>query len=111
MTGKELHCGFTAFRAMPVPPRTEIEAQIKELLVTQLGIGAEVLAESGPDTVLLGQGVGLDSVEAMSLALEIEAAFGIRFEDDELTTELVSSIGKLAAAVETKLRQVEAKHP
>jgi acyl carrier protein len=46
-------------------------------------------------TPLLGRGIGLDSMEAMSLAVEIEEAFGFAVLDEDLTEELFASFGAL----------------
>lgn len=87
--------------------QTDIESRIKDLLVSRLNVSAETLASGDGDTPLLGRGIGLDSVEAMALASEIETAFDIRFEDAELTVELFRTIGALAAAVASKLQGIK----
>ena len=92
---------------MPGFQLVEIESRIKDLLVSQLGVDGEALANGDADRGLLGQGIGLDSVEAMSLASEIESTFEIRFEDDELTPELFATIGSLAAVVAAKRQHAE----
>ena len=83
-------------------PVSEIESAVRELLVTRLGVNPASLAQAKTDSPLLGQGIGLDSVEAMTLASEIEAAFGIAFADNELNAALFSTIGSLCAAVAAK---------
>lgn len=80
-----------------------IQRTVREILVARLGVRPEAFPTDEPDPLLLGQGVGLDSVEAMTLATELETAFGIRFEDAELTLDLFRSLGTLVAAVEAKL--------
>jgi acyl carrier protein len=94
--------------AMPDIRLSETESRIKNLLVSQLNVGGEALASFDANTRLLGQGIGLDSVEAMSLASEIEFAFEVSFRDDELTAEVFRTIGSLASAVEAKRREEEA---
>ncbi len=85
-----------------VSGRPEVESQIARLLVDKLGVRPDLIEACDNETPLLGSGVGLDSVEAMTLASEIEAAFDIFFEDDELHADLFKTIGSLAAAVRAK---------
>lgn len=81
---------------------TEIESKIREVLVGGLDVPAERLASVSSETPLIGSGIGLDSVEAMTLVSELEAEFEIHFADDELTKALFQSLGSLSAAVATK---------
>ncbi len=60
---------------------------------------SRLLADATPDTPLLGRGIGLDSVEAMGLALSLERDFDIQIPDSELTVELFESLGALAEYV------------
>lgn len=79
--------------------RADIEATIKQLLVEHLQVDATLIAEAGPDTPLLGRGLGLDSIEAMQLGLQIESAFNIRIPDAHLTEELFARLGTLTEYV------------
>jgi acyl carrier protein len=73
-----------------------IEERIKDLLAARLQIPAEVLTASDGGTSLLGRGIGLDSMEALTLANALEAEFGIAIPDDDLTVELFATIGSVA---------------
>ena len=86
-----------------VPTPAVIEARIKEILASQLEISLERLTGDGPDMILIGRGVGLDSVEALALATRIEAEFGIQFADDDLTIEQFANLGSLAVLVSRRL--------
>ncbi len=68
---------------------------MRELMITKLGIRAAVLERAESATPLLGSGIGLDSMEAMSLAVEIEEAFGIVVLDEDLNEQLFSSFATL----------------
>lgn len=76
-----------------------IEQRLKNLLAARLQIAADVLAASDAGTSLLGRGIGLDSMEALTLANAVETEFGIAIADDDLTTELFATIGSVAAYV------------
>jgi acyl carrier protein len=80
----------------------EIESKVKRLLVSRLDVRPEALEKVDSATPLLGRGIGLDSVEALTLASEIEGEFDIHFEDKELTPDLFRSLGALATSIAAK---------
>ena len=75
--------------------RLSIERRVRELLIHKLRVSPRALETSDSNTPLLGSGIGLDSMEAMSLAVEIEEAFGFAVLDEDLTEELFASFGAL----------------
>ena len=85
-----------------------IEQRIKLILISQLGVDPETVCQSGPQTPLIGRGIGLDSVEAMALAVGIEEEFDIEIPDDELTVDLFETIAALAEYVSKKQQQHQA---
>ena len=78
---------------------TDIEGRIKELLVSRLRISAETLAGSDGTTCLLGRGIGIDSIEALTLATAIEEEFRIEVDDGDLTRALFETIGSVVEYV------------
>jgi len=81
----------------------EIEGKIKEILISELEIKPSVLATCDSSTPLLGKGIGLDSVETLSLVAGIEKEFDIQIDDDDLKVDLFKNIGTLAEYVLKKL--------
>ena len=77
------------------PDRQSIERRVRELMIDKLRVSAGLLERSDSATPLLGSGIGLDSMEAMSLAVEIEEAFGIVVLDEDLNEQLFSSFASL----------------
>ena len=75
--------------------RLNIERQVRELMIKKLHVSPGTLETADSATPLLGNGIGLDSMEAMSLAVEIEEAFGFAVLDEDLTEELFASFGAL----------------
>ena len=75
---------------------SEIEEKIKNILISKLDVKPETLTEGSSETPLLGRGVGLDSMETLSLVAAIEIEFDIEIPDDDLTVDLFKSIGTLA---------------
>lgn len=85
--------------------RAMIEGEIRRILASDLGVDPLLLAGSGADTLLLGRGIGIDSMETLVLVSGLESAFEIEMADEDLTVELFRSIGSLATYVLTKLPQ------
>jgi acyl carrier protein len=81
----------------------EIEEGIRVILAEKLDIPRAAVEAIDSNTPLLGRGVGLDSMEALTLATSLEERFGIRVVDDELTEDLFGSLGTLAVFVARKL--------
>jgi acyl carrier protein len=92
-------------RATPAELEHRIRRVIRDEFQGLCAAGPELAA----DTPLVGQGLGLDSVEALVLATAIEREFDIVIEDDELTLALFTSVRTLADHVAGKLRRDAAR--
>jgi acyl carrier protein len=82
----------------------DISARIREILLEELGVDSALIHAADADTPLLGRGIGLDSIEAVRLALGLENAFDISIPDGDLTTDLFTSLGTLTAYVESRMQ-------
>ena len=82
--------------------KAEITERVREAVVKalELPIGPEELPESEP---LFGADGEVDSILSIKLVVELEEAFGIDVDDDDLTEELFGTVSTLAAYVENKL--------
>jgi acyl carrier protein len=83
----------------------EVEQGIKGILVRELEIDLQVLDRVDADTPLLGHGIGLDSMETLSLVTGIEQEFGLEVEDEELASGLFRTLGTLTEFVVAKLEE------
>jgi serine O-acetyltransferase len=54
----------------------------------------------GRDTVLLGEGVGVDSLEVLRIVSEIEAEFDVTLDESRLEPARMRTVGTLAAMIE-----------
>jgi acyl carrier protein len=76
----------------------------KEKLVTELKeliIKALKLEDMAPDDIddeapLFGEGLGLDSIDALELVVALEKTFGIKIPDEDVGRDAFGSIGVLA---------------
>jgi acyl carrier protein len=77
-----------------------LEAELARLIVTALTL--EVAPEDiRPDAPLFGEGLGLDSIDALELSLAIGKAYGVQLRsDDARNHQIFASLRSLAAHVE-----------
>jgi acyl carrier protein len=80
----------------------DVEA-VKAVLVSSLGVEERAHA-IGPDTQLLGSLPELDSMAVLVLVHDLEEAFGIVVEDEDLSADIFDTLGALVAFVDRKLR-------
>lgn len=76
------------------------EAAVARLIVSALSL--EVAAEDiAPEAPLFGNGLGLDSIDALELALAISKTYGVQLRsDDERNHRIFASLRSLAAHIE-----------
>lgn len=73
-----------------------IPERIKRLIVENLhldGMKPEMIDEEAP---LFGDGLGLDSVDALELVVAVEKEFGIKIKSSELGREVFSTVSTLS---------------
>jgi acyl carrier protein len=82
--------------------RSALRQRIKEILVERLKL--ERTPESIGDDELLfsGEGLGLDSIDALELVLGIEQEFDVKIENEEVGMTALSSVANLADFVVAK---------
>ena len=81
---------------------SHIEA-VKGVLVSSLGVEERAHAID-VDTQLLGSLPELDSMAVLVLVHDLEDAFGIVVEDEDLSADIFDTLGALAAFVDRKQR-------
>ena len=79
----------------------DLKVQIKQLIVDRLKLEVEPAAIEDAQP-LFGDGLGLDSIDALELVLGIEQAFGVKIEDEEMGEQALSSVNALADFVAAK---------
>jgi len=81
--------------------QTPSEAQLAELLVEVLGLEDVEASEINPEEHLFGDGLGLDSIDALEIALAISQEHGVEMKaEDESTKEAFATLRSLNAFVE-----------
>ncbi|MCB9764730.1 MAG: acyl carrier protein [Alphaproteobacteria bacterium] len=74
----------------------DLKAKLKKLIIDALMIEDMEPGEIGDGEPLFGDGLGLDSVDALELAVEIERVFGVRIPDSEETRAVFTSVDTLS---------------
>ena len=80
--------------------RTPAEQELAELIVSslQLELAAEAIE---PEARLFGEGLGLDSIDALELALAISRKYGFELRsDDERNQRIFASVRSLSNHIE-----------
>ena len=73
------------------------ERELAELIVTALNLEGVAPADIDPEAPLFKTGLGLDSIDALELALEISKRYGFQLRsDDENNVRIFSSLRSLA---------------
>jgi acyl carrier protein len=79
---------------------TSLEADLAKLIVTALTLETAP-GEIAPEAPLFGEGLGLDSIDALELSLAISKAYGVQLRsDDARNHQIFASLRSLAAHVE-----------
>ncbi|HEF4760370.1 phosphopantetheine-binding protein [Pseudomonas sp. C2B4] len=77
--------------------------EIKDLIIEALGLEDISAQDIGDDQTLFGEGLGLDSVDALELGLAIQKKYGIKIDADAKDTRNhFSNVASLAAFVTAK---------
>jgi acyl carrier protein len=77
----------------------ELRSQIKHLIVTELNLKARDPESIEDDSPLFGAGLGLDSLDALQLAMSIEEKLGVRIPEGEEARAVFKSVRSIAEYV------------
>jgi acyl carrier protein len=73
------------------------EAELAELIISAVNLEGVTAADVDPEAPLFGAGLGLDSIDALELALEISKRYGFQLRsDDEENRRIFASLRSLA---------------
>lgn len=82
---------------------SDLHQDIKQLIIDALGLEDITPADIGNDQTLFGEGLGLDSVDALELGLAIQKRYGIKIDADAKDTRNhFTSVDSLAAFVSAR---------
>ena len=79
----------------------ELEQELTQLIVTAVKLEDVDTGEIDPDSPLFGDGLGLDSIDALEIAIAISEKYGVqlRSDDQDHLKNVFSSVRTLAAHI------------
>ncbi|QDD89853.1 phosphopantetheine-binding protein [Pseudomonas oryzihabitans] len=79
---------------------TDLNIELKSLIIEALGLEDVTVDDIGDEQTLFGDGLGLDSVDALELGLAIQKRYGIRIDAEAKDTRThFANVNALAAFV------------
>ena len=77
-----------------------LRTRLKQLIIDSLNLEGMTPDDIEDGAPLFGEGLGLDSVDALELVVALEKEFKIRIEGEESTRRAFTSVEQLAAFVD-----------
>jgi acyl carrier protein len=78
----------------------DLEIEIKQLIIDALMLEDIAAGDIDSDAPLFIEGLGLDSIDALELAMALQERFGVQIQDDpDENREIFASVKSLAAFV------------
>jgi acyl carrier protein len=82
---------------------SDLQLEIKTLIIDALGLEDMAAEDIAADLTLFGEGLGLDSVDALELGLAIQKRFGIKIDAEAKDTRKhFANVASLAAFVSSQ---------
>ncbi|HID49111.1 MAG TPA: acyl carrier protein [Chromatiales bacterium] len=79
-----------------------MEQEVATLIIDSLNLEDVAVADIDPEAPLFREGLGLDSIDALELALAISQNYGFQIKaDDENNRQIFSSLRALCRHIET----------
>lgn len=74
--------------------------ELKTLIINALNLEGMTPADIDDDAPLFGEGLGLDSIDALELLMILDKHYGIKFANREESKAVLRSINTMAEAIE-----------
>ncbi len=81
---------------------TTLHTRVKQLIIERLqleGMTPDQIDDAAP---LFGDGLGLDSIDALELVIGIEKTFGVRIQDEDVGAKAFASVDSLVEFMRSK---------
>jgi acyl carrier protein len=91
-----VHGGLPEVR---MPGYQELSSRLKEIIVEALHLEGLDPSRIGDEEPLFGDGLGLDSVDALELVVALEREYGIKIRSDEIDPSAFANVANLARFV------------
>ncbi|MFT3776052.1 MAG: phosphopantetheine-binding protein [Minicystis sp.] len=74
---------------------TEVRQKLKEMMVAELNLEGKSPADIDDAAPLFGDGLGLDSLDALQLAMAVEEHFGVKVPEGPEARAIFASVNAL----------------
>ncbi len=78
----------------------ELILELKQNIITQLKLEDYEPEDIGADEPLFGEGLGLDSIDAIELVVLLERKYGIKAEDPKKAKDILISVRTMAEHIQ-----------
>ncbi|SDX06212.1 phosphopantetheine-binding protein [Thiocapsa roseopersicina] len=80
--------------------------QVEEMVIRALRLEEVGITRIDPNDTLFGSGLGLDSIDALELALAVSKEYGVTISsDDPNVQQIFASLANLATYIQTRRRE------
>lgn len=76
-----------------------LKQELKELIIQELNLEEITPDDIQDDEPLFGEGLGLDSIDALELVVLMENHYGVEIPDETIGREVLASINTMAAYI------------
>ena len=77
--------------------------QVEQLIISALRLEEAGITEIEPDSALFGSGLGLDSIDALELALAISKAYGVTISSEDPNIQnIFASLKTITAYIQSQ---------
>lgn len=95
--------GLLVSEAIVAADLCELETEIKKIIIDALMLEDTAVEDIETDGALFDSGLGLDSIDALEIAIALEGRYGVTVEDDpEKNRQIFASVRSLAQFVSEK---------
>ncbi|MFI5142487.1 MAG: phosphopantetheine-binding protein [Thermoanaerobaculales bacterium] len=82
--------------------QSPLHHRVKALIIERLQLEGMTPGDIDDAAPLFGDGLGLDSIDALELVIGIEKAFGVRIQDEEVGAKAFASVNALVDFMRSK---------
>lgn len=79
---------------------SDLRIELKEKIIEQLNLEDIQVSDIGNEEMLFGDGIGLDSIDALELIVMLEKDYGIKLTDPKEGKKIFVNIATMAAYIE-----------
>ncbi len=79
-----------------------LHTRVKQMIIDRLQLEGMTPADIDDGAPLFGDGLGLDSIDALELVIGIEKVFGVRIQDEEVGAKAMASVNALVEFMRSK---------